>query len=179
VSLSYPVAYNPNLKLPYTLEWNVSFEQALGGQQALSASYIGAAGRRLLQTTVVASPPTNPNILSGSFIDNTATSDYHALQVQFQRRLSGGLQALVSYTWSHSIDSGSAGSLGVFSNAGSPTNPNANRGPSDFDIRNTVSAAVTYAVPSPKLNPFINVIARDWSVQSIIQARSAPPVDVF
>jgi hypothetical protein len=94
-SLALPVAYNPSLKLPYTLEWNIALEQALGRQQqTISASYLGAVGRRLLQTTVVSSPPTNPDILSGSFIDNTATSDYNALQVQFQRRLSRGLQAL-------------------------------------------------------------------------------------
>jgi len=147
-SLSYPVAYNPNLKLPYTLEWNVSVEQALGRQQqALSASYIGAVGRRLLQTTVVSSPPTNPNIASGSFLDNTATSDYNALQVQFKRRLSSGLQALISYTWSHSIDTGSAGSPQLSSNAGVGANSQANRGPSDFDIRHAFSAGLTYNIP--------------------------------
>ena len=178
-SLSFPVAYNPNLKLPYTLEWNISFEQALGGQQALSASYIGAAGRRLLQTTVVASPPTNPNILSGSFIDNTATSDYNALQVQFQRRLSGGLQALVSYTWSHSIDTGSAGSAQLSSNAGTGTDSQSNRGPSDFDVRHAVSAGLTYDTPDLKGHGFPRFILGGWSLQSVIQARSAPPVDVF
>src|SRR5437773_9142746 len=35
---------------------------------------------------------------------NSSTSDYDALQAQFRRRLSRGLQALASYTWSHSID---------------------------------------------------------------------------
>jgi len=178
-SISFPVAYNPNLKLPCTFEWNVSFEQALGGQQALSASYIGALGRRLLQTTVVASPPTNPSILSGSFIDNTATSDYNALQIQFQRRLSSGLQALISYTWSHSIDTGSAGSAQLSSNAGTGIDSQANRGPSDFDVRHAVSAGLTYDIPELKGHAFATFVLGGWSLQSVIQARSAPPVDVF
>jgi len=179
-SLSFPVAYNPSLRLPYTLEWNVAYEQALGRQQqTISASYVGAVGSRLLQTTAVVSPPTNPNILSGSFIDNTATSDYNALQIQFQRRLSQGAQGLVSYTWSHSIDTGSAGSAQLSSNAGIGANSNANRGPSDFDIRHALSAGLTYSIPELKGHLLARSIFGGWSLQSIIQARSAPPVDVF
>ena len=130
-SISQLVAYNPRLKLPYTLEWNIAVEQALGRQQTFSASYIGAAGRRLLQTTFVSTPPTNPSV-SGDVVDNTATSDYNALQLQFQRRLARGLQAIVSYTWSHSIDDGSAGSNALASNLGMPGTENENRGPSHF-----------------------------------------------
>jgi hypothetical protein len=46
----------------------------------------------------------NPSFQLISLTDNSATSDYHALQVKFQRRLSHGLQVLASYTFSHSID---------------------------------------------------------------------------
>ena len=54
-----------------------------------------------------------------------------------------------------------------------------NRGPSDFDVRNSFSAAVTYDIPSPKINSFAKAILGGWSLQNIIQVRSAPPVDVF
>ena len=181
-SISALYVFNPNLKLPYTLEWNVAVEQSLGKQQTVSASYIGAAGRRLLQTTAVAAaPPTNPNVgtVNGArFIDNTASSDYDALQIQFQRRLSHGVQALVSYSWAHSIDTGSAGSTFYGSNAGSGATSNANRGPSDFDVRRTFSAGLTYNMPVPRVNAFTDAILHGWSLQSIVQARSAPPVDV-
>jgi len=88
---------------------------------------------------------------------------------------------LGSYTWSHSIDSASAGSAYFLGgNTLVPgTNRNANRGPSDFDIRNGFSVAVTYDIPAPKVNVFANTILRGWSVQNIIQARSAPPVNVY
>jgi hypothetical protein len=169
---------DPHLNLPYTIEWNVALEQALGKQQTISASYVGAAGRRLIQTTQVFLP--NPNIFEALLITNAATSDYNALQIQFQRRLSHGLQALASYTWSHSIDDGSAGSVfGNVSNALGPASvAKANRGPSDFDIRNAFSTGVTYDVPAPKVNAFTNAILRGWSLENIVQARSAPPVDV-
>jgi hypothetical protein len=175
-TLSQPYAYNPNLKQPYTLEWNVALQQGLGRNQSVSASYVGAAGRRLLQTTSVLSPP--PNIGFGFLVDNTATSDYDALQLQFQRRLSHALQALASYSWAHSLDDGSAGSASFFSNENIPGSGNVNRGASDFDIRNSLSVALTYEVPAPKINALVNAILRGWSVQSIVLARSAPPVDI-
>jgi hypothetical protein len=167
--------FDPHLRLPYTLEWNVAVEQALGKQQSLSASYIGAAGRRLVQGADIH----QPNLPEAFLFGNTATSDYSALQLQFNRRLSRGLQALASYTWSHSIDDGSAGSFSSNSNLFPGTlNGNANRGPSDFDIRHTFSAGVTYDLPAPKINALMSAILHGWSLQSFILARSAPPVDV-
>src|SRR5262249_32279 len=34
------LGFDPNLKLPYSLEWNVALEQRLGREQALSATYV-------------------------------------------------------------------------------------------------------------------------------------------
>ena len=170
-------AFDPHLRLPYTLEWNVALEQALGKQQTVSASYIGAAGRRLLQTAELLFP--NPNFNDAQLVGNTATSDYSALQLQFNRRLSHALQALASYTWSHSIDDGSTGSFLNNSNELSATlNSRVNRASSDFDIRNAFSAAITYDIPAPKANVFAQALLHGWSLESIVQARSAPPVDV-
>jgi hypothetical protein len=171
-------AFDPNLNLPYTLQWNLALEQGLGKQQSLSLSYVGAAGRRLMQTASITSP--NPSFGSAQLVGNSATSDYHALQIQFQRRMSSGLEALAAYTWSHSIDDASAGSAGNFSNTLIPgVNPSTNQGPSDFDIRDDFSAGLTYEIPAPKANVLLAAILKDWSLQSVLQARTAPPVDVF
>jgi hypothetical protein len=171
------IGSNPNLKLPYTLQWNGAIEQAFGTQQTLSISYIGASGRRLIQTASITFP--NPNLASAILVTNAGTSDYNALQLQFQRQLSRGLQALASYSWSHSLDTASSGSTGSGSNALSALNSNVNRGASDFDVRNAFSIALTYDVPGPKGNVFAKTILRGWSTENIIQARSAPPVNVF
>jgi Carboxypeptidase regulatory-like domain/TonB dependent receptor len=170
-------ALDPNLQLPYTFQWNVALEQALGRQQTISASYIGSAGRRLLQTANIKSP--NAGLAAAILVTNAATSNYNALQLQFQRRLSRGLQALASYTWSHSIDTASAGSIGNGSNDLTALNPSINRGPSDFDIRNAFSMALTYEVPAPKTNALANAILQGWSTENIFQFRSAPPINVY
>ena len=163
---------DPHLRLPYTLEWNAAIEQALGRQQTLTASYIGAAGRRLIMTTDFSSP--SANLVSDAIlVSNGGASNYDALQLQFQRRLSDGLQALTSYTWSHSLDTGSSGTAYL-----SGVKSNLNYGNSSFDIRHGVSAALTYDIPAPKSNGLASLILRGWSMNNILQARSAPPVDV-
>lgn len=171
-------AMDPNLKSPYTLEWNVAMEQALGRDQSITASYIGSAGRRLLASMEAFAP--NSNFSSVILTSNVATSSYNALQLRFQRRLSRGLQALASYTWAHSIDDASAGSTFTNSNAVVPgINQNANRGPSDFDIRHTFTAGITYDIPAPKGNALANAILHGWSTENVIQVRSALPVNVY
>lgn len=172
-------AFDPNLKLPYALEWNVALEQGLGRRQTVSASYIGSLGRRLIQTAYVFSP--SPNYGRAIVASSGATSDYHALQLQFQRQLSDGLQVLASYTWSHSIDDASAGSLGQGNGGANDlvVNPSINRGPSDFDIRNQFSLGLTYDIPAPKRHAFARAILHGWSTESFVLARSAPPVNVY
>jgi hypothetical protein len=169
--------FDPNLRLPYTLQWNTAIEQSLGKHQTLTASYVGASGRRLLQTVEILLP--NPNLDFADLVTNAGSSDYNALQVQFVRQLSHGLQALASYTWAHSIDTGSAGSYGNGSNLVSEFNSNVNRGASDFDIRNAFSMALTYEVPVHSDNTLANAMLRGWSLESVVQARSATPVDVY
>lgn len=171
-------AFDPNLKLPYNLQWSVALEQGLGPKQTITASYIGSVGRRLMQTEQEKTP--NANFAQATIVTNAATSDYDALQVQFQRRLSSGLQALASWTWSHSIDTGSAGSLfGNTANAFLPGVANPNRGPSDFDIRNSLSAGITYDIPMPKVGRFVQMVSRGWSLETLVMAHSSAPVEVY
>ncbi len=169
--------FDPHLKLPYTLEWNVALEQGLGRQQSLSVSYVGAAGKNLIQTVGIRHP--NPNLFAASILTSDSSSHYDALQVQFQRRLLNGLQLLASYSLAHSIDTGSASSTAIASNAFVPTSiAGSNRGPSDFDIRHAFSAALTYELPKFTNNGFIRALASGWSTENTILARSAAPVDV-
>jgi hypothetical protein len=166
-------AFDPNLKLPRTYQWNVAVEQSLGASQTVSASYVAAVGRRLLRQEVINSPEFSSRLL---VTRNNATSDYHALQLQFERRLFRGLQALASYTWSKSLDN--------ISNDSSSNAPEGKvdvkheRGPSDFDVRHAFSAAVTYNLPTPRLGAFSEAILGRWSVDTVFRSRTATPVNI-
>jgi hypothetical protein len=167
---------DPNLSLPRTYQWNVAVEQSLGRSQVLSLTYVGAIGRDLLRVTQLAVTPSFPSI---SLTTGTATSDHHALQVKFQRRLAQGLQALTSYTFSHSIDSASTDAFATRMNTpGSLASPNIDRGDSDFDIRHSFTAGVTYDIPAPGSDKVVRAVLGGWSLDAFVLARSAPPVNI-
>lgn len=171
------LAFGPKHVLPRTYQWNLGFEQSLGVTRTISVFYIGAAGRELLRRVAITGP--NPNFVNGSSIDlttNSATSDYNAFQLQFRHRLSHGLQALIDYTWSHSIDIASTDV--DFQLSADKADPQRDRGSSDFDVRHSLQAAFTYEIPSPRLGRVATGILRDWSLDATLLARTATPVNV-
>ena len=175
VGSSVVQAVDPNLELPYTYQWNFSVEQSLGPNQTISASYLGAAARRLYYLELLQN--SNASFPGSVFVvRNLATSDYNALQLQFQRRLSRGLQALASYTWSKSLDTVSNDSS-IFPDV-RRVNLDQERGPSDFDVRHAFNAGVTYDIPAPIARGFGNAILRDFSIDTTFTARSATPVNI-
>jgi hypothetical protein len=168
----------PNLKLPRTYQWSFALEQSLGANQSVSATYVGAVGRDLLREDTLNAP--NANFSNGVFvIRNTATSDYNALQLKYQRRLSRGLQALASYTFSHSIDIASSDTFIYSATPDIFANPNVDRGNSDFDVRHSFTGAATYDVPSPKSPRMERCLLEGWSMDGFVMARTAPPVNVI
>jgi len=165
-------AFDPNLRLPYTLQWNVAIQQGLGKGQTLTVSYVAAGGRKLLSSLDYVLTGINPNFGSGSDLlltTNSSNSNYNSLQAQFQRRLSHSLQALASYTWSHAIDNLSFGQA---------FQPVLLRGNADFDVRQNFSAAVTYDVPGSYSNPFMGAVLKHWEIDLRQTARTALPVDI-
>src|SRR5260370_926485 len=104
---------------------------------------------------------------------NDAFSNFHSLQVQCQRRLSRGLQALVSYTYGKSLDNNSNDSSSHLIAAA--IDPKRAYGPSEFDIRQTLAAAFSYNLPKAHV---LKPLARDRALDGVFSARSATPVDV-
>jgi Carboxypeptidase regulatory-like domain/TonB dependent receptor-like, beta-barrel len=170
------IVADPHLKLPRTYQWNVALEQSIGNSQSLSLTYVGAVGRDLLRGTKLVN--VNPNFQTVVVNDNSATSDYHALQIKLQRRLSRGLQVLASYSWSHSIDIASTDAANNRTTPGTIASPQIDRGNSDFDIRHSFTTGVTYDLPFPGSQRVLKPILSGWSVDSFVFARSAPPVDI-
>jgi hypothetical protein len=170
----YMAVVDPNHVLPRTYEWNAALQEELTQNDVFSMTYVGAAGRKLTRRDIYLAP--NPDF-TGEFdvMKNGATSSYNAFQVQYQHRLTRGLQALASYTWSHSIDD--ASSDANYLNTPPKASTVSDRGPSDYDIRHTFAGAVSYNIPGPG-SGWYKPLLRNWSVNSIVYARSAPPVNV-
>ena len=157
-------AFPEHLQLPYTLEWNVSVEQSLSKEQSVSLSYVGSNGRRLIQQQELEVAQYNPNLDYIFYIANGVTSNYQAMQIKFQRSVAKGIQALASYTWSHSLDFGSNSSALPLT-----------RGNSDFDVRNNFQGGLSWELPGTK-RAIEGAFVNHWGVDARIMARSGFPV---
>jgi hypothetical protein len=175
-------AVKPDLQLPFTMQWNAAIGRELGAKQTLTVTYVGSDGRRLLRGDNIV-PPEFANGGHVFATRNAGYSHYNALQLQFQRRMTRGLQALVSYNLAKSSDLGS-------SDSGSSTGLNTITAasiseivlppltPSDFDIRHSISGAFSYEIPGPALGRVGSAILRGWAVDGLLRISSAPPLNV-
>ncbi len=157
-------AFPSHMQLPYTLQWNAAVQQALGKDQAVTATYVGSAGRRLLEQNLL-QLSNNPVLASVTYFQTGLTSDYDALQLQFQRRLSRGISALASYTLSHCLDYGSQSTSYPYK-----------RGNCDFDVRHNASGAISADLPVVSGNRFVRLIANGWGMDGRFSARTGFPI---
>ncbi len=119
----------------------------------------------------------------GSFLmESNSNSDYNSLQATLNKRFSYGLQMLLSYTWSHSIDdySGSdVSDIGVV--PGNMVNEQSNRASSDFDRRHRFVASYLYNLPDAYhgSSAFGKKALNSWSASGIVTLQSGTPFSIF
>ncbi len=110
-------AFDQNYHAGEALEWSIGVQQQLAPNLVLDVSYLATAGRHLADTTNLNQPA--PNTLSGSqltsilpypnystiiWITDGGVSSYNAFQLKLDKRFSGGLSFLATYTYSKSMD---------------------------------------------------------------------------
>jgi hypothetical protein len=189
--------YNPcpvfgvsrNIRTPFVTNWNLNLEQTLWKEAALTMGYVGSKGNRLYsirdinQNNYAIDQADQADEQSGrpflnqfpylSYIDmlgNDDNSIYHSLQITVKQRARRGLYFVGGYTWAHSIDE--ASSNRSFSIQDS-TNPAAERGNSDTDIRHRFTFAATYELPS---RPGYAQLLQGWRINSIFTAQTGEPI---
>lgn len=113
--------------------------------------------------------------------EDVVSSNYHSLQAKLDKRFSHGLSFLASYTWSHSID-GASVFFGSGANATTIFPQNnynlaAERGNSDFDIRQRFVWSLNYDVPT--LHSLPRFLGEGWEVGSILTLQTGQPFSVL
>jgi hypothetical protein len=171
------VAVDPNLQLPYTWQWNAAVERELGNGSTLTATYVGSDARALMRQDSIVPPLFVGSGNAVSAIRNGGYSHYNALQLQFQQRMTHGLQALLTYSLAKASDLDSFDAYGVFASSISqvvlpPLSP------SDFDIRHSFSGAVSYEIPAPNWRQLGNAVFKGWAVDGLERLSSAPPINI-
>lgn len=134
----------------------------------------------LVQTLL--QPRPNPFLGAIQRFENSANSNYHALQIEAKKRYANGYTYTFAYTWSHAIDDVSD----VFPIAGSPViaqdsfNLAAERASASFDVRHRFAASLIWDLPL-----YRDITTSDmsdaafwfggWQVSSIAQGATGQP----
>ena len=178
---------NRNIVTPYVINWNLNLQQELWHDASMTIAYVANRGVKLYSIRDI-----NQNVYANdsfgdeqsgrpfvnqfpylSFIDMLGNGDnsiYHGLQVTVRQRTHKGLYFVAGYTWAHSIDDSSGNREFVIQDS---TNPTAERGNSDTDIRHRLTLAMTYELPS---RPGYAQLLRGWRVNSIFTAQTGEPL---
>ncbi len=170
------IAFPHALKQPYSYEWNVGLEQAIGKSQALTVTYLGSIGRSLIRTDEYIGGGLPTVFTEVAYVNNGGYSNYNALQAQFRRRANNGLDVVASYTLSHSLDDVSSGAM--LTVPGRFLDPATDYASSDFDIRHSGEVAIDYDLPGPAKSRLARALVKGWSLDSIFIIRSSPTINV-
>jgi hypothetical protein len=154
-----------HLQLPYTIQWNVAVEKALGRSQTFTATYVGDNARRLLQAQRTNINNENSEFGEVYFFPADITSNYQALQLKFQRSISPGIQALASYVWSHTLDYGSTDPAWTLT-----------RGNSDLDVRHNLEVALSWDERDVSGGKLRKYVLGGWGADGRLTARTAFPM---
>jgi hypothetical protein len=105
-------------------------------------------------------------------------SAYNALQVHVEKRLSHGLQAGFSYTYSHALDEQSG--LGLFYNGNNPLNLRSAYGNSDFDRTHVINFTYNYRLPNfAAENSWKGRFIDGWGIEGLTVIQSGQPFSVI
>ena len=193
------LAIQRDLRTGYMQHWNLNVERQIGNRGVVELAYVGSKGTKLLTARDINQP--QPSVLPPGLpfvprpdprfddidlLESRANSNYNALQARYQQRLSRGLTALASYTWSKSIDDAS----NFFTSAGDPNFPQnsldvgAERGRSNFDVRHRLSVSYSYQLPFGKGREyladdgFVSTLLSGWETYGIVTLQTGRPFTV-
>ncbi len=181
-----------SLRSPYVQQFNLNVQRQVVKDLSVQVAYVGKLGRKLMMGL-----STNPAVYgpgatlanldqrrilqpfgNNSKSSSQANSSYSAMQMEVNKRFSKGFSLQGAYTFSRSIDTASAISLG-------PGAPNVfdlrtQRGLSDFHAKHIGSLSWIWDLPRlTSRDAVLRAIAGGWQVNGIVSGRSGMPVNIL
>jgi len=191
--------------IPYVQTFNLGVQASFANNWMLDLGYVGSEGRkfpRLFSFNQAATPafggyypagslggPLFPGFgnlpapgLGSLLMESNSNSNYNSLQATLNKRFSHGLQMLLSYTWSHSIDDYSGSDVSdITVTPGDLVNQQRNYGNSDFDRRQRFVASYLYNLPDVYRggSAFGKKLLDSWSLSGIVTLQSGLPFSIY
>jgi hypothetical protein len=169
--------------------YNITVQQQVGSYTSVELGFVGANTRDLSQK--VGNYNVNSHLSSAlgqvQALLPVGISNYDSLQAKISRQFSHGYSALISYTWSHNLDTGPAppnlGKGGDYPQ--DPFDIGAEYGNSDIDLRNNFVASQVIELPFGKGKRFLtdsgrvtNLLIGGWQLNSITTLHGGRPFNI-
>jgi len=189
---------------PWVETANLGVQWSFLNNWMLDVGYVGSFGRRfprLFSFNQAASPdlaglytvgslggsffPGFGNLTApglGSFLmESNSESNYNSLQVSVDKRISKGLQMLLSYTYSHSLDDYSGSDVSDITLIPGNMVNEQNYGSSDFDRRHRFVGSFLYSLPNfyGGDSAFMKGLTGGWSFSGIVTLQSGLPFSIY
>ena len=205
------VAYDRAGNSPTSYSFNFGVQKKLPLESVLDVSYVGSLGAHLLQRRNINAPyygaayqPQNQDrtqTFNGngasalpvdflrpyqgfgniSYIEPASSSNYHSLQMSWNRRFSKGLLLGVTHTWSKALGTQAADLPGITAFGAPRIDINqrlANYAPQDFDRRHNFNINWVYEIPKATRNPGLALFLNGWQVSGIYRYQTGAPYNV-
>jgi Carboxypeptidase regulatory-like domain/TonB dependent receptor len=195
---------DPNLTSAYAEQWFLGIQQAFLHDYGLSVNYVGTHGvgnytredyNRFAGDICNATTcdftinRLNPGWNNEYYTSNEGNSIYHGLNAQLRKNYTHGGMWTANYTFGKVLDNVTEGNLGDYFNVNGYSalytgvqdiaHPNADRGPSEFDVRQRFTLSGVWDLPSPLRNGVLGQIIGGWKLNPIISLQSGRPFDVY
>ena len=201
--------FEKETRTPTLYSYSAGVQRDIGWGTVVDVAYVGSSGRQMLQTRNLNIVPYGARFLSENqdptrsgvaladnffrpypgyanlwFFENSGKTDYHAMQVQANRRFAKGLQFGVAYTLSRSRDYSSNNETGTGANMQIATYQDPatwNYGLSTYD--QTHVAVINYTWDLPKAsaswnNAVVRGLLDNWQISGLTTFASGVPVNV-
>lgn len=176
-----------HMRIGYDQHWNFGVQQQFAKTMVFDVEYVGNKGSRIAGNDAFNVPDPGsggvqarrpfPRFASFGYFASDVSTTYHALQAKFEKRLSGGLWFLTSYTFSKSLWRTNTPAIGgryAFE-----------KGPSEYHVPHTFSHSFGYELPFGRGKRFAanssrvtNGLISGWQLQGILIFRSGVPFTV-
>lgn len=181
-------SFDPNMQNGYMEQWTVDVQRDLGANLLADVAYSASAGHHLMMTRDANQPRPGPGALqprspfpqftSVNRIESAANSTYNALEAKLERRFSAGVTFLAAYTWSHFLDDTPT----ILDMGGSAIqdgyNRHAEKGNSNYDVRQRFVSSYAYELPAGKGKRFLSHggiasgVLGGWQLNGILTLQS-------
>jgi hypothetical protein len=177
------------------LEWSLEVQQPFSKFDVVSFSYSGNHGYdQPLSNTAANAYVNNPTLYPNGFVGlprsipdprfstvtqiyNSGISNYNGLTITERHATSRGLQGQISYTWSHSLQTGTVYNPTLYVGTNSSSGRNAAYGPTNFDTRHNFEGDLVYTTPKFN-NHLLQIGAGGWTVGGKLYLYSGRPFSV-